>query len=166
MDDLFQNKYRKRAARLNNWDYGSNGQYFVTICTARRKPYFGKFEESGFAPSDIGEYARQCWLSIPDHYEFVQLDAFVLMPDHLHGILGFGKKIRTEWKVNEFGPQQENLASVIRGFKMAVTSYALSQSFEFKWQSRFFDRLIRNPNELDQIRDYIRDNPRNWLKYP
>jgi putative transposase len=164
MDDLFQNKYRKRPARLSNWDYGANGQYFVTICADQRHPYFGQIEESGLVPSKLGEYAIRCWGSIPEHYPFVQLDEFILMPDHLHGILSFGKKNRSEWKANQFGPQHQNLATVVRGFKMAVTSFAQANAIEFKWQSRYFDRVIRNDYELDRVREYIRENPVKWVQ--
>jgi REP element-mobilizing transposase RayT len=100
MNDLFDNKYRLHSTRFSLWDYGSNGKYFVTICTDRKVPYFGHLEHSVVLSTEIGDYAKICWQSIPEHYPFVELDSFILMPDHLHGILCFGKKERTDWNPN------------------------------------------------------------------
>jgi putative transposase len=94
MDDLFGNKYRTKSARLTNWDYGSNGKYFVTICADQRVPYFGKIENSCLVATEIGVNAKKCWESIPVHYPFIVLDSWILMPDHIHGILCFGKNNR------------------------------------------------------------------------
>ena len=160
MKDLFDNKYRLHSTRLSSWDYGSNGTYFVTICTDHKHPYFGHIDNSVVCGTEIGNYAKKCWESIPERYPFVELDTFILMPDHLHGILCFSKKERSDWNNNKFGPQKENLAAVIRGFKSAVTSFAKAHLIEFQWQTNYFDRIIRNENELNQIREYIRDNPR------
>jgi putative transposase len=162
MDDLFGNRYRTKSARLATWDYGSNGKYFVTICADHRKSYFGMIQNSGLITTEIGEAAKLAWESIPDHYPFVALDSWILMPDHLHGILCFSKMGRSGWTPNQFGPQHQNLATVVRGFKMGVTSYARSHSIEFQWQTRFFDRVIRTEKELDLIREYIQDNPGKW----
>ncbi|MFA5817054.1 MAG: hypothetical protein WC865_15715 [Bacteroidales bacterium] len=110
----------------------------------------------------IGDYVIKCWESIPAHYPFVELDSFILMPDHLHGILCFGKKEQSECNPNQFGPQIQNLAALIRGFKSSVTSFAKAHFIVFHWQPRYFDRIIRNEEELNQIRKYIRDNPVKW----
>ncbi|TSA33302.1 MAG: hypothetical protein D4R64_14525 [Porphyromonadaceae bacterium] len=162
MDDLSVNIYRTQSTRLSIWDYGSNGKYFVTICTDRKVPYFGHIESLNLVPTEIGDYAKKCWESIPERSPFVELDSFILMPDHLHGILCFGKRDQSDWKPNQFGPQFQNLASIIRGFKSAVTSFTKAQSIEFHWQPRYFDRIIRSGKELNQIREYIRDNPGKW----
>ncbi|TSA33907.1 MAG: hypothetical protein D4R64_13370 [Porphyromonadaceae bacterium] len=166
MHDLNNNNNGRQSTRLSSWDYGSNGKYFVTICTDQKVPYFGHLENPGFVSTKIGDYAMKCWESIPEHYPFVVLDSFILMPDHLHGILCFGKKERSDWKPNQFGPQIQNLASIISGFKSAVTSFAKAHFIEFHWQPRYFDRIIRNENELYQIREYIRDNPGKWHTRP
>ncbi|MBS1684636.1 MAG: transposase [Bacteroidetes bacterium] len=170
-----KSRYKISTARLQNWDYGSNAFYFVTICTKSRVPYFGEIIQYADDPSDktqgiaslrasrMGEVAQDCWEQIPANFPFVELDEFVVMPDHIHGILLFNKEADTGWQVNKFGPQSNNLASVIRGFKSGVKSFATRNEIEFQWQSRFYDRVIRNRNELDRIRKYIQDNPANWL---
>lgn len=162
MHDLNVNNNGRQSRRLSSWDYGSNGNYFVTICTDQKVPYFGHMENSNLVGTEVGNYTKQCWELIPGHYPFVELDTFILMPDHLHGILCFGKKEHSDWNPNQFGPQIQNLAAIIRGFKSAVTSFAKSHAIKFHWQPRYFDRIIRSDEELNQIRQYILDNPGNW----
>lgn len=85
---LFQNKYRIESTRLPNWDYRSAAAYFVTICTANRQPFFGKVENGDMILSPIGEIVCEYWLKIPQHtIGNVELDAFIVMPNHVHGIL-------------------------------------------------------------------------------
>ena len=85
--DKFQNKYRIPSARAPFWDYGWNASYFVTICTHNHIFYFGDTGEEEMVLSDVGEIALQCWLEIPEHFPFVKLDTFVIMPNHVHGIV-------------------------------------------------------------------------------
>jgi hypothetical protein len=89
--DKFLNKYRIPSARLQNWDYGSNAAYFVSICTGNRACYFGHVADGKMVLSETGDIARQYWLAIPDHFSFVELGAFVVMPNHIHGLLIFNK---------------------------------------------------------------------------
>ena len=96
--DKFQNKYRIPSARLQNWDYGSNGAYFITICTKNREHYFGEIIDappvetpnlgvSTMQLSEMGQLAEKYWLEIPTHFPFIELGNFVVMPNHTHGIL-------------------------------------------------------------------------------
>ncbi len=89
--DKFQNKYRIPSARLQTWDYASKGSYFITICTKNREHYFGEIVDgiSGFEMqlNAIGELAEQFWVEIPIHFPFITLGNFVVMPNHIHGIL-------------------------------------------------------------------------------
>ncbi len=87
MSDKFQNKYRIPSTRLKNWDYGSNAMYFVTICTAHRECFFGEIAKGKMVLSEIGRIAHQCWQDIPDHFPFVELGEFVVMPNQVHGII-------------------------------------------------------------------------------
>jgi len=92
------------------------------------------------------------------------LDAFVIMPNHVHGILIFEKPNKTDWTPNKFGTQSQNLGSVLRGFKASLKRYANQNNIEFGWQSRFHDHIIRNEIELKNIRAYTRNNPMNWVR--
>jgi REP element-mobilizing transposase RayT len=156
--DLFRNKYRIDSARLADWDYSSNGFYFVTICTKNKEPYFGTIQNTNLPgnetqnlaslqATDIGLIVAQYWTEIPAHFPFVELDEFIIMPDHLHGILLFNKGEQSIWQPNKAG----------------VKTYATSNEIEFQWQPRYYDRVIRNSNDLERIRKYISDNPNNWL---
>lgn len=167
MGSLYQNKYRIESARLAGYDYGSNGMYFVTICTRNKYLYFGHIESNPatLCPSPIGQIAIDCWHSIPNYFPFIELDTFQVMPNHLHGILAI-RKPETEpiqWQPNQFGPQQQNLAAAIRGFKAGVTKYAKLNQIEFGWQARYYDRVVRNQDELNRIRIYIENNPAKWV---
>ena len=110
MPDKFLNKYRISSARLSNWDYSSNAAYFLTICTARRQHCFGTIINSEMQLSKIGEYATLCWINIPDHFPFFYLDAFVVMPNHIHGMVLIEKPF-----INNS-----------RGFNVVETRHALS----------------------------------------
>jgi putative transposase len=87
MSEKYLNKYRIPSARLQNWDYGANGAYFITICTANRVQYFGKIENCQMQLNQLGQLAEQYWSLIPIHFPFVELGNFVVMPNHVHGIL-------------------------------------------------------------------------------
>ena len=87
MSERFKEKYRIPSARLQNWDYGWNGIYFITICVAGREHYFGEITKGKIRMSEIGLLAERFWFEIPQHFPFILLDAFVVMPNHIHGIL-------------------------------------------------------------------------------
>ncbi|TZF86427.1 hypothetical protein FW774_05120 (plasmid) [Pedobacter sp. BS3] len=184
MSDKFQQKYRIKSARADWWNYGANAAYFVTICTQNRLPYFGKVAEGLVELSDIGKIAHKCWKEIPLHFPFVLLDEFVVMPNHIHGIVVIDKgnaenggcttpnlvetqnfaslHRNNQLPINKFGPQSKNLASIIRGFKIGVTKYARTINPNFAWQSRYHDRIIRDQPEHERIASYILNNPINW----
>ena len=180
MTEKFQNKYRIASARLPQWDYGWNAAYFVTICTQGREHYFGDIIDGSMLLSDIGHLANKYWLEIPKHFPFVELDVFVVMPNHVHGIVIINKPndechderyVETQnfaslpfESKNKFGPQSQNLASIIRGFKIGVTKNARKIKAGFAWQSRFHDHIIRNNKSFNRIQAYIQSNPQNWKK--
>lgn len=173
--------------RLQNWDYSSNADYFVTICTMDKKCFFGDIilntqtNEKTMKLSEIGNLANDFWMEIPDHFPFVKLDAFVVMPNHVHGIITINHLDRNvacniskgniitndiplsiNEKMAKISPKKGSLSSVIRSYKSAVTKYARSIDSKFSWQSLFHDHIIRNPFALHRIRKYINNNPNNW----
>jgi len=85
--DKFNNKYRIPSARLQSWDYGSNGAYFITICTKHRQHLFGEIYNNEMQLNESGQLAEKYWLEIPMHFPFIELGNFVVMPNHTHGIL-------------------------------------------------------------------------------
>jgi REP element-mobilizing transposase RayT len=187
VDNKYRNKYRISSARLAGWDYGSNGMYYVTICTKDRGRYFGEIESNpvsetqstvdasmadasmtdasiaSLRPTEIGIVAFNNWQNIPDFHPYVELDDFVIMPDHIHGILCIDKPDKTIWEINKFGVQSKNLASILRGFKSSVTKHSNTNNIEFCWQPRYYDRVIRDEKEYRNIKMYIQENPYQWF---
>lgn len=160
----FRNKYRTTTTRASWWDYSSNAGYFVTICTKDKEHYFGSISKGIMQLSAMGHIANSCWYQIPNHFPFVELGAHIIMPDHVHGIVIIKKnnpKNNPNPK-NKFGPQSQNLASIIRGFKVGVTKNARQINPQFSWQSRFHDSIIRDRKSYERISRYIIDNPKNW----
>ena len=112
-----------------------------------------KTRDIGFLhKTPIGEIAYNNWLNIPNHFSFVELDDFVIMPNHIHGILFINKPDKIDWQLNKFGIQSQNLASVIRGYKASVKAHATTNNIEFGWQPRYYDHVIRNEKEYLNIR--------------
>src|SRR5205823_3318514 len=108
MPDKFLNRYRISSARLSNWDYSSNAAYFLTICTANRRHYFGEIINAEMRLSRIGQFANECWRNIPNHFPYFYLDAFVIMPNHVHGIVIIEKSCAVETRHALSLPQSQN----------------------------------------------------------
>jgi len=87
MSDKFRDKFRIPSTRLPNWDYSGNGYYFVTICTKDKEEYFGEIINNKINLTEIGLITNKYWLEIPNHFPFAELDEFIIMPNHVHGIL-------------------------------------------------------------------------------
>lgn len=166
--EKYRNKYRIPSTRLQHYDYGSQGLYFITICTKNHIRFFGDIVDTGNGPSlrptTIGRIAMEYWKEIPHHYPYVILDEYVVMPDHMHGILAFNTPNKVDWTPNRFGPQSQNLGAVIRGFKSTTKRYANLNHIEFEWQGRYYDRIIRDEMELNAIRNYVIRNPEKWMQ--
>ncbi len=180
------NKYRIESTRLQSWDYGSNAAYFITICTKEKRCYLGDIINNVMYLSEIGKIADKYWLEIPAHFPFVKLGEYIIMPNHVHGIIiidkvetGSGNKKdfsvetqnfaslhypdqKTDKPQNKFGPQSKNLASIIRGYKAGVKKYATINNINFGWQSRYHDHIIRDFESYIRISQYINDNLQNW----
>jgi putative transposase len=170
MAGKYLEKFRIETMRLQTHDYGAAGCYFITIDTYRMNEYFGAImpAQTGHDPSillsEIGTIAMDYWIEIPKHYPFVELDSFIIMPNHIHGILNFNVPRKEKWETNKFGPQRNNLAVVIGSYKGSVTRYANKKNITFRWKDRYHEKVIWNPGDLQNIRNYIYDNPAQWLK--
>jgi REP element-mobilizing transposase RayT len=170
---LYKNKYRIESTRLKGYNYSNNGAYFVTICTQKRQYFFGSITENH--PNK--KIATQCWLDLPNHYPNCFLDVFVVMPNHVHGIIiidnamvetGFKpvSTAQTSLKpVSTTMNKKYSLSEIIRGFKTfsarKINESQNTQGTPF-WQPRFYDRIIRNEKELNGAREYIMSNPFKW----
>jgi REP element-mobilizing transposase RayT len=185
MTEKFQNKYRIPSARLKNWDYGLNGAYFITICTQNREHFFGEIVESQFIASEIGTLAEKYWMEIPHHFPYIELGNFVVMPNHVHGILiidkntnGDGGNVETlqspvetlhcnvstnkNEQMANISPKSGTISAIVRSYKSVVTKNAHFTNPDFGWQPRFHDHIIRNAPEWERIQTYIENNPMHW----
>ncbi len=229
--EKFKNKYRIPSTRLQNWDYGWDAAYFITICTQNRNHYFGEIVETGHALSlqfpspsphmqlsHIGVIADILWHEIKNHANNIELGAFQVMPNHLHGILilNGNNAVQTGHALSQPPPlsptppssesqspppplspppsvetghalslplppqspspqppktigQQRfqhigknSIFSLIGSYKSAVTKHTNRLGFEFEWQTRFHDHIIRNNDEFQRIQQYIINNPAKW----
>jgi len=157
-------KHQRRLIRLQGYDYSQPGAYFVTICT-----YNGVLL---FEDEAIRTIAERCWLEIPHHFTTVELDEWVVMPNHLHGIVaivddGRGTACRAPTPIYErFGkPTSGSLPTIVRSFKSAATK-RINQMRHTPgaplWQRNYYEHIIRNEDELNRLREYILDNPVQW----
>jgi len=177
----FQGKYRIESTRLKDYDYSLNGAYFVAICPKNSMHLFGSIVDQKLIPNRQAEVVTECWLGLPAHYANCVLDKFIIMPNHVHGIIIIDNEIaETGLKpdkvvVVETGLKPVStagrvakpypLSEIIRGFKTfsarRINEYQNTRGKAF-WQSRFYDHIIRNREELKRIRQYIIENPLKW----
>ena len=152
--------------RLPHFNYSSTGLYYITICTRNKVRYFGRIKNGEMVTSAIGIIAEECWMLIPEISSFASLDQFIIMPDHIHGIIHIDNPDEDSFlKKKEFRIRPRSISTVISGFKSAVTRRCRAIDPDLNiWQSRFFDRIIRNECELNNVRRYIINNPIRWEK--
>ncbi|MGN8224840.1 transposase [Gracilimonas sp. BCB1] len=170
-------QYWQKSLRLDGWDYRTPWFYFITVCTKNRKYYLGEIKNGRMGLSEQGCAAWFFWNQIPNHFDKVKLDSFIVMPNHVHGIIQIlpdenglnpvascNCKMPQE-KIREFGkPKAGSLSMILNNYKGAVTRWCNLKGYEFKWQPRFHDHIIRNEKSLNRIREYIEYNPLNWEK--
>ena len=255
MEDKYQNKYRISSARLPGWNYGWNASYFVTICTKDRENFFGKIVDDEMILSESGVIADVMWYEIKNHAKNVELGDFIVMPNHVHGIIILNEQNPEQKTVTQImdgppvetrhalspdktndpsietrralslhktndekietrralslrktndpsietrralslqakqSPQQTDgndakeirqnktfaqqrfqnqgkntLSSIVGGYKASVTKHSNRLKFDFAWQPRFHDHIIRDEESFQMISNYIVNNPKNWPK--
>lgn len=184
-----------RSRKLNRWqgfDYSQSGLYFITICIYKRTEWFGRVENEKMVLNEYGNIVNDCWFDLINHYANCILDEFVIMPNHVHGIIGINDFDRRERSATvppadrqgicgdivipinppgadrngykPFPTRGHGLSEIIRGFKTFSSKNIniLQNESVFHWQKSFYDRVIRNKNELNGIRTYIERNPLQW----
>jgi REP element-mobilizing transposase RayT len=171
--------HHRRSLRLPTYDYSQPGGYFVTICAHNRRSIFGKTVDGNMRLNWLGEMVSDCWRDIPLHFPEVELDAFVVMSNHLHGVVVIRDLNERTWRgdggrgtaccaptVVPFGKMQRgSLSTIIRSFKSAAAkriNELRSTPGRRVWQRNYCEHVIRNREDLDEIRQYIADNPLKW----
>jgi len=161
-------KHHRRSIRLKGYDYSQSGAYFVTICINEGLPTLGEIHDGQIYPSSAGEMVQTVWNEMPLYYPDVELDAFILMPNHLHGIIILNHKniVQTHTPMT--------LGDVIHRFKSLTTTKYRRGVNEFGWtpfpkklwQRNYYEQILRNEESLDKIRSYIFNNPLAWESEP
>lgn len=172
-DDLPRfNGHRIESTRLPGWDYTTNAYYFVTICTRERLPFLGDIINGRVALSNAGKIVDEEWRRTTDVRPDVAIDEYVVMPNHVHGIIVLNRAesntIVTPEKTSHRGVSTSRLAAgslgaIIGQFKSVCTKrIRVAGIADFGWQLRFYDHIIRDDKSLDNIRQYIVNNPLKW----
>ncbi|HUW58263.1 MAG TPA: transposase [Planctomycetota bacterium] len=176
-------EHHRRSVRLKGFDYAQAGGYFVTVCADKRRPVFGRISEGKLVLNARGQIVRACWQEIPRHFPQTELDAFVVMPNHVHGVIVIHEQ--TDGRLSgDVGAQHavplqsekassarafgelpaRSLPAIMRSFKSAVTRRIRERGGRRMrvWQRGYYEHVIRNNDDLNDIRRYIVDNPARW----
>lgn len=169
--------HNRRNIRLQGYDYSSEGLYFVTICVQNRLCLFGKIVEDEMILNDAGRIVNDTWHDLPNHNPNIELDAWCIMPNHVHGIIiiknieyvGVDSKStqNNDWTDLESVPTRKHhgLPEIIRQFKSFSTRRINKLQYtagSIVWQRNYYEHIIRNNNSYLKIVDYINNNPCNW----
>jgi REP element-mobilizing transposase RayT len=190
MEELYKNKYKIGSIRLPRYDYSDRGLYFITICTNNRINCLGEIKNGNICLSKIGEIVKQFWFGMSDNFNGIKLDEFIIMPNHLHGIIEIPSSGAVE-AIHELPPtirapdetiydrpetihelslqspknrRKMLIPKIIGKFKMQSAksvNQLLNHQGQF-WQPNYYEHIIRDEKELNRIRKYIIENPIKW----
>ena len=181
---IIQSQVRNRKnIRLRNYDYTKEGLYFITICASEKnKEIFGNIQGGVVYLNHAGETAKQCWEEIPCHFPNTVLHEYIIMPDHIHGIIELvgannyspntqnTKNHNSHGATNNYPLEQtvekyfaptgtsKTIGSIVRGFKIGVTKH-IGHSL---WQRNYYEHIVRSTDDYIRISTYIVQNPQNW----
>ena len=169
---------RRRPLRLPAYDYAQPGAYFITLCTYRRLPLFGEIIEDRMRLNDVGQAVQSCWAELPLHFPHVEVDAFIVMPNHIHGVImihdagehlaapeNVGATHASPLPKRAFGPRHRSLVSIVGSLKSAAArriNQLRGTPGAPVWQRNYFEHIIRDEAALNRIRAYIQSNPQRW----
>ena len=161
MTERNSEKLHRQSIRLKNYDYSQAGAYFITICTHNRECILGDIADGEIRLNRLGETVKMVLLDLTQHYRHVEIDEFVIMPNHIHIII----------ILNEAGckpaptPNRHGVPEIVRGFK-TFSARHINQTRNTLgipvWQRNYYEHIIRNDGDLNQTRKYITQNPLQW----
>ncbi len=165
----------RRPVRLRGFDYRQNGAYFVTICTQNRIPLFGEIIDGEMRLNAAGQIVQATWDNLPNHYPHIELDAWIIMPNHVHGIIvlvdphDVGAGLKPAPTGTDTGNKRHPLSEIVRGLK----TFSARRINAIRgipgvpvWQRNYYEHIIRNEASLQHIRNYIIHNPAKWPDDP
>ncbi len=151
---------QRKVLRLNDYDYSQEGAYFVTICTQNRGMLLGQICDGQMVVNSIGRIIQKVWDELAFRFSVIGTDAFVIMPNHVHGIIIVGAQFIAPFR--DSMNRAPTLGDIVRTFK-AISSRMVRKEYpEFSWQRNYYEHVIRDDDSLNRIRDYILTNPRRW----
>lgn len=174
-------RHRRRSIRLKGHDYALPAVYFVTICTYQRECLLGYVQGGNVVLSPAGRIARSIWEGLADRFPSVGRDEFVIMPNHVHGIILVGAQfIAPDYPQGNHISRVPTLGEIVRAYKATVTRLVRRGDEDvtalgavgtgvmnhaptgFGWQRGFYEHIVQNEAELAAIREYIVANPARW----
>jgi REP element-mobilizing transposase RayT len=182
--------HKRQSIRLKGYDYSQSGLYFITICCYQRECLFGNIINSQMILNNFGQLIKEEWLKSAEIRKEIELDDFVIMPNHFHGIVIINQEINSHFMKNDVDFQDNNvgangrsplqqiqssppkismkpksISSLIAGFKSATTkkiNVIRNTHQNPVWQRNYYDHIIRNDESLARIREYVQNNPLSW----
>ena len=163
-------KHRRRSIRLRHYDYSRAGTYFITVCTNGRELLFGEVIDDEVKLNELGRIAAEEWLKSAQVRTEIELDTWVVMPNHIHGIVMItDDRRKSDRSVAPSGPRPRSLGALMAGFKSAATKRINTMRGTpgaSVWQRNYYEHVIRNESALNRIRQYVADNPARWSEDP
>ncbi len=161
--------FRRKDIRIPEFDYSQPGAFFVTIVTKDRKTLFGQVDNGKMVLNNVGKLAEEVWLALPTHFPNVELGEWVIMPNHIHGIISINVEATHASPLPRIskGPAPGSIGSIIGSFKSVVTKrvHQISKNTNNNlWQRNYYEHIIRNERDCQSIYDYIIANRLNWEK--
>ncbi len=162
--------HHRRSVRKTGCDYSQPGLYFVTICTHNKRCHFGHIFGDQVRLTPLGQIVTRCWQNIPSHFPHSTLDSYVVMPNHIHGIIRLtppdpyptDPSIPLGYEQPKRGTAK-TVGSIVRGMKFGVMKWVRENTgIQRLWQASFYERIIRDEKELIETRRYISNNPIQW----
>ncbi|MGB7442637.1 MAG: transposase [Coleofasciculaceae cyanobacterium] len=174
--------HHRRSIRLQGYDYGQSGAYFITLCTYKKECWFGEICDSQMRLNQLGKIVAQEWLRTPQIRPEITLDEWIVMPNHLHGIIivnnntvGAHRRAPSSSQPKPHTPSPQfrrysnSLPSIIAGFKSATTKRINKQRETQKtplWQRNYYESVLRDTKHFEHARSYIYTNPVRWKDDP
>ena len=177
--------HHRRSLRLREFDYATGGAYFVTACVQGREYLFGEVVDGAMMLNDAGRMIEAIWCKLPSRYPGIEIDVHMVMPDHFHGILFLsggrgepcvrpmgqnGRNNQGDHKDRPYGTAPNSLGRIVQAFKSLTTNAYICGVEQTNWspfpgrlwQRNYFERIIRDDDELRRLRDYVAGNPGRW----
>ncbi|SDM83287.1 REP element-mobilizing transposase RayT [Geoalkalibacter ferrihydriticus] len=183
--------HNRRSIRLRDFNYDDGGAYFVTACAWRRECLFGDVVDGLVRLNELGMVVRDCWTAIPQHFPHVELDEFIIMPNHIHGVFwivndnspvgathaspdlgsinpaetGALTRATHASPLRRPGPKRRSVGAIVGSFKSAATKRINAMRDDVGcpvWQRNYYEHVIRDERDLHAVRQYIADNPAKW----